>query len=256
MADPPNLSFRDDVMNDRRRKKSLANERVVKGVRSNPLFELLRNWSDTAGPFAGPVQRGALITKYPDGNGIQWMLNFMLNPSVISHSFSVDLGGIYSAANSSDADHAGLAYGKSRTMQLSLLFDRKLEVAADSNHRGVEVDVEVFLRLLGIEDIHNDLPTSVHVVKAYILRGGGPHVPGKTGSSREESIVNLEGWITSADVTYPSFAWDMTPTRAVINVSMEQVLRGEEDTENVPSTDSDGMRSEISQSRDIIGDLS
>jgi len=202
--------------------------REVKRITTNPRFLLQRGWHDTAGPFAGRVRRGALVSVYPDEDGTQWMLYFMLNPSVVSHTFNMNLEGIHAAEGLSEAAMAANAHAHTRSTSLDLFFDRTLEVAEDNSNRGVELDIEVLYRMIGIEDVHYDVPIPMRQVTAYIVREEGSTLPGvapQGDRGRETSVVNLMGWITGLQVTYSAFAANMTPTRAVANIDLMQVLK-------------------------------
>jgi len=183
----------------------------VKGMTRNTDFFLERGRLEGAGPFSGRIRRGWLMSKFPDENGYLHMLQFLFNPSVLSFSYNLDTNDIYALQDMTAAEASGNSRVEHRTVNLALLFDRTLEVGNSGSDRGVEVDMQQLHRLIGIEEIRNDIPLAM---KPVIMRI----------SPNANSILNLHGWITSVEMSFTHFSYDMRPTRAVANIGLTQVV--------------------------------
>lgn len=189
-----------------------------------------------------PIQRGYLITAQTSiSKNVAGIANkavrFLYNPSTISWSYSADLSLLPAYARPGGGFAVSYQIG---TVSFDLLFDRTYEVWSRSaltnlipnaqdfgdvaqavylQRTGVMVDINAFRSLTGIlPDAELGLNTSKDI--GPVLAQSFYLVLGQMAGIGLQA-AEIHGYISSLGIQVTHWAYDMVPTRAVVNITMQ-----------------------------------
>lgn len=209
--------------------------------RNSPLqLGIIQQTDDILQPGSGSPQ------KYP------YACRFMFNPNVINVSYSVAEGVTPPSQLTADQLAATAIYPGQTAIGFSLLFDRTYEVAygpsqynpRDLTKIGVYRDIAALEAVVGARYSVGGTPASggstdlevekgaaanaapgtsasltgnMLMIPVYLIFGGGRIGGGNAGMS-------FVGMISSMNVSYTLFSQNMVPMRAVVDISVQQLI--------------------------------
>lgn len=138
-----------------------------------------------------------------------YILHFLYNPNQVQSAFQIDTSNLPPVSISTSA--VGIVPGSliGQTVSWSLFFDRTYDILFDSDgSRGVLQDVAALYNILGVFDTFGNtaLLNPVQVMFGQVNQNG--------------AIWGFTGYISSVNITYGIFKWDMIPSRCEIDLTM------------------------------------
>ena len=212
----------------------------------NPPFDprILRIWNPEGGRFyRGYMQQSQEYTN-PTGRMFPRRVNFLYNPSTITVRYSSSIIGFDPSAAAAAGDTGTMLIPNMQETTFALFFDRTYEVAGIRHpHRkmaswqkrlayGVRADVMALEEMVGIRDGQGPILR----IPLNLCFG----LPEYTDDPSQESInagpvgpdtlmrrpIKQFGWVSGMDVQYTHFANNMTPVRAVVNITFTHQIKG------------------------------
>jgi hypothetical protein len=213
-----------------------------------PVFDPRMNLTFTG---ADRLEKGRIIPyKGPsEKNDTSYGVRFMYNPATLTVNYSADPS-TYVMGEDAVAGQEGNAVGGSYgSLAFNLAFDRTYETWDQSKHSnvmepgyqtqkfGCYVDIRQFYLMLGIIEPYTN-QVEVHGSHGTSQGSGGVGIPENAFKSFNEEFGPMKmtpcmvyfggaksmryfGVFTSMGVTYSHFTSQMTPVRAIVNLSME-----------------------------------
>jgi hypothetical protein len=180
-------------------------------------FSQLSNTGQTNAQLQGTakITSSALPNEIYDS----YWLNFLYNPNEIDVSFSIDASNLPTAGMLSNK--SGIPYvpapGALTGQQITwtLFFNRTYDMikGTPGSSRGVLQDVAAFYNVLGTFSTYGITPILLPVQVMFGMTSGDSAIPGG-------AIWGFTGFITTAQITYGQFRYDMIPSMAEIAVTM------------------------------------
>lgn len=174
-------------------------------------------------PKWAPKRIGLMRNSTASGLSQQYSLYFIFNPNQIQVGFTTTPGS--NPANYYAADSAVPGMANAQSVSWSLIFDRTYDLLYGDNHngdggnsRGVLEDTAALYNIMGSYESGGGTPMSTLVEVAFAQEKSG-------------QLWGFTGYITSVNITYGIFRYDMIPSHCEVDLTMTTTYIG-----NIPTS--------------------